>query len=54
MNKIIKNIIKTKDKQNTISMLDWEKAFDSIDHRAIEEVLKHIQLPKKIINTINN
>ncbi|KAM9964318.1 hypothetical protein ACTFIW_004074 [Dictyostelium discoideum] len=37
-----------------ITFYDFEKAFDSISHRAIVRTLAHLKLPTKFINAISN
>ncbi|VDP41361.1 unnamed protein product [Schistosoma margrebowiei] len=37
-----------------INFIDYEKAFDSVDRRALWKLLRHYGVPEKIVNIIRN
>ena len=38
----------------SLILLDWEKAFDRVNHKKLTEALRRLCLPPHILNTISN
>lgn len=43
---------KTNNQKIALLLLDWEKAFDRVDHRSLIKILKHLDFPPTILNAI--
>jgi len=43
---------KTNNQKIALLLLDWEKAFDRVDHRSLINILKHLDFPPMLLNAV--